>query len=1285
MSGPGAHGLSSARHPNLQAPDNQNIVLGTRSGEPTGHSTTLRSRTDAILPTTETAPAAFASETESVPEHPYARALGAALTGDRPIDFARVLTILNSAHSAPEVLDNAFAATSGRPLRDVVREAVQQGRLSASQERRMARLMGWQPKQDLPAGVSVPRTAARPGQSPADLPAVREYVKSLLSVDDTDGALAFIENLNRNPRKLWAVQDAYRNETGGRDLVTDLRNGLPEEKEYLDHVFAESPQRHSLWGSDDERVPVEWDTAREWFAHIDTMTFEHWSGDHPMPHGYLDTGCVQLAHHVALELISLGTQPRKILVNGEDLRMNQILPDGTAKLLDSHAMALAPGRLLPPRTENEVHRPESLRELDRALADADTDERLLQSLNIMARRKLGGQIRDAVQDYLRTHQAEGAPAVESDILAIIDARLAGNPARVGLIDDNPALARFLQSHLPTEFHSFIVGNRDTDSDHEYAAQLATALQGDGPIAFPAMLDTLRHAAVQRDPAFLEGAYQIAHHIPLAAAVRQAHETGRLSDGQASRVRHLMGWEPATIPASALPASVSRENTPAVRAYTDAIRDRIDSGQPLAALTMIMQLDRDPHALWPVQSAYRTATGGRELFDDLRTALPDEHDYIDHAFARPPAAISASDADPAPVLEDTATDWIRALGELPFTTEVGSIERAHLTASALIRQGTYPRKLVITAEGMRAPTTVPDALRRNVSSQQSVPISQYTANLVHTVEGGIAAWQVFDPALSRSPMLIQEVLTHLQAPHDARIHEFTVPETLAELEQQVTSDWETKRDNELGGQPTAGTARPGPARPVFPALDTDPAIAPPSSTAPGAPATDTYISEPQASATSVTEQQLPQPVSQSASGSNSPAHGLSEDREAVLEQARERRAMLKAATPVGPTTPVAANPRSATASFDHLRYEHAGGEDLVAPVAVARIVMHTSLGPGVTPDQALQFWQRAHLATDSEFGRGEILEPMQLLHVDLVPTQSTADIASAHLNITIGHGHGQWHPDMSVESFTENLREHLGLPRPSNPDGLSADDLRHLGNAMARALTASRLTGLGGTRHFGLNYLQPLEDPGFQHEVEDALRDGDRFLVGADPRDNDYGTLVNAGGTSEPGRNNNCLDTSLAGLASFMGDPQVALPRWLDNRWGEAGGMQRAQNFLGTPIQSFNSAGSMDRQFAALHESIEQQGPGSAALVHNIWQKQDPITKQPLFYSNGFPVLSDISHATVVVYPTTVAPNRTPGPVWWDPQSGVTSDHPPAWLVDRSAHMEYLLVPRPTTTPAGPTS
>lgn len=393
-------------------------------------------------------------------------------------------------------------------------------------------------------------------------------------------------------------------------------------------------------------------------------------------------------------------------------------------------------------------------------------------------------------------------------------------------------------------------------------------------------------------------------------------------------------------------------------------------------------------------------------------------------------------------------------------------------------------------------------------------------------------------------------------------------------------------------------------------------------------------------------------------------------------------MLRTATPIGPATPVAANPRSAAASFDHLRYERAGDEDLVAPVAVARIVMHTDLGAGVTPEQAREFWQRAHLATDSEFGRGEILEPMQLLHVDLVATQSPADIASAHLNITIGHDHGQWHPDMSVESFTEHLREHLGLPRTSDPDGLSAEDLRHLTNAMARALTASRLTGLGNTRHYGTDYLQPLEDNSFQHDVEDALRDGDRFLVGADPRDNDYGTLVNAGGISEPGRNNNCIDTALAGLASFLGDPQVALPRWLDDRWGEAGGMQRAQNFLGSPIRSFLSAGDMDRQFAALHEYMKQQGPGSAALVHNIWQKQDPITGQPLFHPSGYPVLGDIGHATVIVYPATVAPNRTPGPVWWDPQSGATSDHPPAWLVNRSAHLEYLLAPH-TPTPAGP--
>ncbi|UGT65097.1 hypothetical protein LTT61_23155 [Nocardia asteroides] len=807
------------------------------------------------------------SDAESASRAAYATALSTALSGDTRVDFARVLTILthaDAAHAAHR-LDDAFLGASGRPMRDVAGEAVRQGRLTAAEERRLARLMGWQPRNELPAGVTPPRTALPPGHSGA-APQVRAYVAAMLEMRDIDHTLAFVEQLDRNPRRLRALQDAYRDATGGRDLAADLRDHLPADRQYLDHIFAEPG---SSWEPGGEPVPVEWGTAIAWFEHLAGSRFEHWSGDYPMPFGYLDTGCVQSAHHVALELISLGTEPRKILVNGAELMMNQTLPDGSVTALnwlhhvanlvytrgrdgkaewmvwdpavadepvpsrdwlrtinldaeraewfegpadrivdtfaarraeddaadrgwlrwtrdgylreqtvvvtDSHAIALAPGRLLPPGPDGEVRRPGSLPELDRLLAAGDADDRLLRSVHVLARRSLGGEIRAAVLD----RAAEGTPPAEDTILDLIESRLRGNPARVGLLADNPALRHLLQHHLPTRFPDFLALNRETDADEEYAARLAAALRGTGPIDVRALLGTLRHATVRRDPAFLDGTYRQLHTTPLAAAVRSARETGRLTDAEASRLARLLTGEPEPAPASAppVPGSAHRGDTPEARAYAAAVRDEIAAGQPHAALALVARVDREPGTLWSVQAAYRAGSGGRELVADLRAALPGEHDFIDYVFALPPAPRT----NPAPVLEDTAMDWIRALDTAPGATDVGSAARADRMATALIRLGTHPRVFVVAAEGMRAPTTPPDPSGRNAPDGRSVPLDRYVGTLVHTVEDGIAAWQVFDPALSRLPLLLDELLAYLGAPGDAEITEYTVAETLAGLQ------------------------------------------------------------------------------------------------------------------------------------------------------------------------------------------------------------------------------------------------------------------------------------------------------------------------------------------------------------------------------------------------------------------------------------------------------------------------------------------------------------------------
>jgi hypothetical protein len=212
------------------------------------------------------------------------------------------------------------------------------------------------------------------------------------------------------------------------------------------------------------------------------------------------------------------------------------------------------------------------------------------------------------------------------------------------------------------------------------------------------------------------------------------------------------------------------------------------------------------------------------------------------------------------------------------------------------------------------------------------------------------------------------------------------------------------------------------------------------------------------------------------------------------------------------------------------------------------------------------------------------------------------------------------------------------------------------------------------RIYGPHELGRLRDPAHQHAVEDALRDPrGGYTVGADPRTHPYGDLINDGGPRRTGRDINCLDCSLAALASFHGQPTVSVPRYLDrlpngmiDRRGEFSGLPRAEAWLGEGLHPSDPRLGLPDQFVALHQQIARMGPGSSALVVNTWHKHDNWDR-PLYHRDGTPVAQG-SHATVIVYPRDAA-----GPVWWDPQRRLTSDHPPQDLVGRSAYLYFTAI------------
>ncbi|MFG1792290.1 toxin glutamine deamidase domain-containing protein [Nocardia sp. NPDC049149] len=394
-----------------------------------------------------------------------------------------------------------------------------------------------------------------------------------------------------------------------------------------------------------------------------------------------------------------------------------------------------------------------------------------------------------------------------------------------------------------------------------------------------------------------------------------------------------------------------------------------------------------------------------------------------------------------------------------------------------------------------------------------------------------------------------------------------------------------------------------------------------------------------------------------------------------DQARAAREHFRNQTPeAGRVTPVivSADPFAAnTPAFDVRRFPDQS-------ISVITIRVHIDAGPYVSSQDIRNLIETAQTAADRAFNSAPRLLNGDRLLIDVV---FAPDPTTAHLRVTANQAPGNldnWSIRARPESLINNIRQQLGLfpHEPGTSPARTAEDLRQLSNDIAAANTPAHFTGLPNTHTIDHHRLSDLEDAAYQAMVEDSLRDDNTFTRGADPRTHPYGRLINDGGPTVRGRRNNCLDNSLAALSSFFGRPQVALPRWpdllpngtIDNNSGERGGLERAAGWLGRGLSAFTNQGmSVPEQFDAVHHWISQMGPGSAALVVNVWHARG-ADGAFLYDSNGAP-LTNGSHATVIVYPP-----GTSGPVWWDPQSGATCDHPPASMVGSSSALAFTPIP-----------
>ncbi|WP_280439447.1 hypothetical protein, partial [Nocardia cyriacigeorgica] len=169
-------------------------------------------------------------------------------------------------------------------------------------------------------------------------------------------------------------------------------------------------------------------------------------------------------------------------------------------------------------------------------------------------------------------------------------------------------------------------------------------------------------------------------------------------------------------------------------------------------------------------------------------------------------------------------------------------------------------------------------------------------------------------------------------------------------------------------------------------------------------------------------------------------------------------------------------------------------------------------------------ESVQVTTDRSFNGGHRLVGGDWFLVDV---EFTNDPAAADLRVTVdadSRNPNTWHPDASPENLADQLREQLGL-RPAEPgeSSLSTDDLRTISNDLTSAETASRFDDPSSGRTIGERHLGPVEDPGYQAAVEDALREGNSFRVGAAPRTQPDVQFINHRGNNLPRPKKKILD------------------------------------------------------------------------------------------------------------------------------------------------------------------
>jgi hypothetical protein len=144
------------------------------------------------------------------------------------------------------------------------------------------------------------------------------------------------------------------------------------------------------------------------------------------------------------------------------------------------------------------------------------------------------------------------------------------------------------------------------------------------------------------------------------------------------------------------------------------------------------------------------------------------------------------------------------------------------------------------------------------------------------------------------------------------------------------------------------------------------------------------------------------------------------------------------------------------------------------------------------------------------------------------------------------------------------------------------------------------------RDGGLTEPDPRDQWSLDHSVP---RDADGQPEKYPSPKGEWFTYINDGGPeADPLRGNNCLDCSLAAMATYHGYPTVAAPRSpddgldgaIDTASGEVNGPARAEEWLEC---RYRGMGASDDGLARIEQQLLDGGPGSSAAIVHSWSAE----------------------------------------------------------------------------------